>query len=207
VDNLLLLCPVSIFCPSQKEKHMQTMNKAVVVVLLCIGGISLAVPIVAQDGSGRMFLPFMKVEAPAGGGAVVKSENLASFMGENMRPPADIVRLPLYTEEDLTQVRGLPVNPGDPDTFYLPPGIPSLDQLPICPLRTEDDPTTPEVNEGYEEYLRTLYDGTAERNSQSRVVLCRIGLDLEGGVSMPPDEFHKWWLENGQPISPDPRTE
>lgn len=174
---------------------MHTVKKLVVAVVASLGlsGVYFAVPIVAQDLPGWLRLPFMQVEKLAG-----------EFKVQTVYRGYGIEREGPYSEEELAQVRGLPINPGDPDTLYLPPGIATLEQLPLC-REVKNDPSTA-VNEAYEAYLTGLYDGTHARNAHARLVKCRVDLDAESGFPLPAEEYEKWRRNMGRPRVAGPIT-
>lgn len=169
---------------------MRTVKKVALVAAatLCISVIYFAIPIVGQDWSILLFLPSMQ------------KEEIARTQSTNV-----VERLPLYTKEELAQIRGIAVNPGDPGTLYFPPGIESFDQLPICTQVADDSATA--ADEHQQAYEQGLADGSHARGAQSRVLQCRIGIDEPGSFRMTPEEYEKWWLENGKPIAPDPITD
>src|SRR5215207_487927 len=93
----------------------------------------------------------------------------------------EIVRLPLYTEEELKALRGLPLSPdsdSEYDTLYLPPGVARYEDLPPCEPRDVDDPATT-TNETLQAAKVRAKSGVDARNIQLLVVDCRTVIEPE----------------------------
>jgi hypothetical protein len=109
----------------------------------------------------------------------------------------EIVRLPLYTEEELEALRGLPLSPNSDseyDTFYLPPGVAKYEDLPPCVEKDVDDPAT-EVNEKLEAAKIRAKSGVDARNIQLLVVDCQTIIPPENIFYIHPDDWDEYVKE------------